>query len=184
MRIFFAENLTYMQRKIMMVLFAACSMGLWTACTKDDTITIQPYTVPASYDFSNSEYTEASGRVSMWAGITNYLGKSTTRQLSADTANFLWNNTNSAFTSETVTNIPFSPAELNGLTFNVAAKSADAAVFKKLIDSMVNVSQYYKNNGSAGIPGKIGTRLFNHSGLEFNQVVAKGLMGALVLNQI
>lgn len=173
-----------MEKRILGVLAFAVSALVFTACSKDDDITIQPYTVPATYEFDNVEYAEASGRVSMWAGLTNYLGRSTTRRLSADTANFLWNNTNSAFTAETSSNIPFSPAQLNSSAFNLAGKTADAVEFKKLIDSMVKISQYYNATASAGVPGKIGSRLFNHSGLEFNQAVAKGLMGGLVLNQV
>ena len=49
---------------------------------------------------------------------------------------------------------------------------------------MVNISQHYNKTASAGVPGKVATRLVNYSGVEFNQVVAKGLMGAMVLNQI
>ncbi|MBC7555191.1 MAG: DUF4856 domain-containing protein, partial [Taibaiella sp.] len=45
-------------------------------------------------------------------------------------------------------------------------------------------SMYYTATASTGVPGKIGTRLVNYSGLEFNQVVAKGLMGALQLARV
>jgi hypothetical protein len=38
--------------------------------------------------------------------------------------------------------------------------------------------------GSQGVAGKIGSRIFNYSGLEFNQLVAKGLMGSFVMNEV
>lgn len=182
MTTFFAKILR--MPKLSIVVLAIGVTTVVTSCSKDDKITIQPYTVPAQYDFDNVEYSEASGRVSMWAGLTNYLGRSTTRKLSADTATYLWNNTNAAFTTETSSNIPFSPAQLNSSTFNLAGKTNDAALFKALIDSMVKISQYYNTPAAPGVPGKIGSRLFNHSGLEFNQAVAKGMMGSLVLHQI
>lgn len=57
-------------------------------------------------------------------------------------------------------------------------------MFKSYIDSMVVVSASTGEAGSEGVPGKIGPRLFNYTGLEFNQIVAKGLMGAFQLSTI
>lgn len=167
---------------------ASLALGLvitsMTSCSKDDNNERPVYDVPTTYNFTNVEYAEASGRVSMWAGLNSWLGKSTSRQLSADSANYLWLNTNDAFTGETTSNLPFSTAEINALDFNVAAKTADAATYKQLIDSMVKISASYSATASPGVPGKVGPRLVNYSGLEFNQLVAKGLMGALQLNQV
>jgi hypothetical protein len=155
----------------------------FTSCKKTDDV-IPVYNVPATYTFDNVEYSEAAGRVSMWAGLTSYLGKGAIRQLSQDTANNLWQNTNSPFTTETTSNLPFSTSALNTFPFNVATKTSDATTFKQYIDSMVSISQFYNATASAGVAGKVGTRLVNYSGLEFNQVVAKGLMGALQMTQI
>lgn len=144
-----------------------------------------PYTVPDTYTFSNVDYKESASRISMWVGYTGILGRSNTRQLSQDTINNLWNNTNSSFTAETASNIPYTFDQLNALTtYNLSSKSADAALLKSYADSMVVVSQYYNTPASEGVAGKIGTRIFNYSGLEFNQAVAKGLMGALQVHNI
>lgn len=153
----------------------------FSSCDKDDKPT---YTVPTTYDFTNVEKAEASGRVSMWAGLTSYLGKSTTRKLSADTATYLWNNTNSAFTAENSSNLPFSVTDINAFSFAVSAKSADQVLYKQYIDSMVKISEYFAATASPGVPGKISNRLVNYAGVEFNQLVAKGLMGALQLSQV
>lgn len=172
------------KRNLSAALFVGCVVSI-VSCTKNDvTPGIQPYTVPATYTFSNMNNTEASSSVSMWVGLTGYLGKGTTRVLSQDTANYLWNNTNAAFTAEVVTGIPFSSTQLNALSHNIAAKTADQLVFKAAIDSMVKISSFNAANASLGVAGKIGTRLVNHAGLEYNQLVAKGLMGALQLNQV
>ena len=161
--------------------------GLLFSCT--DNTGVDPdgpseYTVPATYDFSNVDYKESASRISMWQGFQSYLGKGNSRTLSADTVNYLWNNTNSAFTPELASNIPYPAQELNALNYNLSGKVADAVLFKTLADSMVYVSQFNKQPASNGVPGKIGNRLFNKNGVEFNQIVAKGLMGALVLNNV
>lgn len=150
------------------------------SCDKDDT---PDYTVPTTYNFTNTDYSEASGRVSMWAGFSSWLGKSTGRVLNQDTANFMWNNTNTAFTAETASNLPFSVSAINALGFNLSSKTADAATVKQWVDSMVKVSKSFNATASNGIPGMVGNRLVNYSGLEFNQLVAKGMMGALQLSQ-
>lgn len=142
------------------------------------------YTVPATYNFTNADYKESASRISMWQGFQTYLGKGSSRVLSADTVNYLWNNTNRAFTSELASNIPYSASDLNGLSYNLSGKVADAAMFKTLADSMVFISKYNKQTGSKGVPGKIGNRLFNRNGLEYNQLVAKGLMGGLTMSNV
>ena len=155
------------------------------SCKKDDnTPKIEPYTVPDTYSFTDVEYKESAARISMWVGYTGILGKSNVRQLSQDTINYLWNNTNSAFTTETASNIPYTFDALNTLSYKLSDKTADAAAFKAYADSMVVVSQYYNTPASRGVAGKIGSRIFNYTGLEFNQAVAKGLMGALSLYNI
>ncbi len=154
------------------------------ACKKDDTPTIQPYTVPTSYDFTNVDFAEAAATVNMGAGFTTYLGRATTRQLSQDTVNYLWNNTNNAFTTEFITNLPNTPQQLNTSGLNIAGKTTDAPAIKALADSMVKVSQFYNTPGGEGTAGKQGTRLFNYAGFEFNQGVVKGLFGALQLAKV
>src|SRR6188474_377802 len=99
------------------------SIVVFSSCKKEDSTTVQPYTVPATYDFQNVDYGEATTRVNMWSGFTAYLGKATTRQLSQDTVNYLWNNTNSAFTPEILVNLPNTNATLNSSSFNLSEKS-------------------------------------------------------------
>lgn len=158
------------------------SFSFLTSCDKDDDTPV--YSVPSTYSFDNVEYVEASGRISMWAAFTGWLGKSTTRELNQDSANYMWNNTNNAFKAETGSNLPFSPTAMNGLGFNLSSKIADAATVKQWVDSMVKVSKEFGATASNGVAGMAGSRLVNYSGLEFNQLVAKGMMGALQLSQV
>ncbi len=161
--------------------------ALLFSCNDDNNVdpnAPREFTVPATYNFTNADYKESAARISMWQGFQTYLGKGSSRVLSADTVSYLWNNTNNAFTSELAGNIPYAANDLNALSYNLSSKVADAAMFKALADSMVAISKFNNQVGSKGIPGKIGNRLFNRNGLEYNQVVAKGLMGGLAMNNI
>src|SRR4029078_1614972 len=165
----------------------ACSLGILAiSCNKNDDDKIPQYTVPDSYaTFDNVEFAEATMAVNMGAGFTGYLGKGSTRQLSQDTVNFLWNNTGNAFTSEFTPSLPNTAAQMNTSGFGIASKTADAIIFKTLADSMVKISAFYNTPGSQGVAGKQGgTRLFNYSGFEFNQGVLKGLFGGLQLGKV
>lgn len=154
------------------------------SCKKDDTPTIQPYTVPTTYNFTNVEYKEAAARVSLSLGMGTYLGRATTRQLSQDTINYLWNNTNNAYTSEFVVNLPYAFDALNTSGLNIPSKMADAAIFKAFADSMVVISSKRNNTGSQGVAGKVGSRVVNYRGLEFNQLVVKGFFGGLSIYNV
>lgn len=170
-----------MKKRILTLTALACAVFI-TSCDKDDDA--PSYTIPDTYNFDNVEFAEATATVNMWQGFQFYLGRGASRQLSQDTVDYLWNNTNNAFTTEFVPNLPNTPQQLNTSGFNLASKTTDAAIIKALADSMVKISQFYNTDGGEGIPGKQGSRLFNHSGIEFNQLVAKGLMGALVLSKV
>lgn len=166
-----------------MFALAIGAMATMGACKKTET-EFQPYSVPATYDFENVNYEEAAARISMWVGFTGNLGKGSTRQLSQDSISNMWNNISTAFAAETASNIPYTYDVLNTLSYNLAGKVADAATFKAYADSMVNMSQHYTATASQGVPGKVGNRLVNYQGLEFNQLVAKGLMGSLQLANV
>lgn len=154
------------------------------SCKKDDTPAILPYTVPTTYNFTNVEYKEAAARVSMSLGFGTYIGRATTRQLSQDTVNYLWNNTNNAYAGEFVVNLPYAFDALNTSGFNLPGKMQDPTLFKAFADSMVVMSTKRNNTGAQGVAGKVGTRLVNYRGVEFNQLVVKGFFGALSLNNV
>lgn len=170
-----------MKKGILILTAITCSVSM-VSCDKDDDA--PSYTVPDAYNFTNVEFAEATASINMWQGFQFYLGRSASRQLSQDTVNYLWNNTNNGFTTEFITNLPNTAAQLNASGFKLSTQTADPAVIKAMADSMVVVSQFYNTAGSEGKPGKQGSRLFNFSGFEYNQGVAKGMMGALVLSKV
>ncbi|OQP63658.1 DUF4856 domain-containing protein [Niastella populi] len=170
-----------MKKRTLTLTVIVCSVFV-SACDKDDDIA--PYDVPGSYNFSNAEFAEATASINMWQGFQFYLGRSASRQLSQDTVNYLWNNTNNGFTNEFITNLPNTAVQLNASGFKLSTNTADPAVIKAMADSMVVVSQFYNTAGAEGKPGKQGSRLFNFAGFEYNQGVAKGMMGALALSKV
>src|SRR6187399_1418968 len=143
-----------MKRNLLPALLILTSVILFSSCTKDDPTTVPPYTVPATYDYVNVEYAEATAKINMWSGFTAYLSKATTRQLSQDTVTYLWNNTNSAFTPEILVNLQNTHTDLNSSSLNLSANSADPTLFKALADSMVVVSAANTTAGSEGVAGK------------------------------
>lgn len=159
--------------------------GYFSSCKKDKTEKPPEYEIPTSYNFDNVDYAEATQAVNMWVGFTGYLGKSTSRQLSQDTVNYLWNNTNDAFKPDYVANLTYSAEQLNDFKgIKLSALTADPVIIKTFADSMVAVSAYFNTAGGEGVAGKQGNRLFNHDGFEFNQGVAKGLMGLFQMKNI
>lgn len=174
------------------MMLAAGAAFLFTACDKnDDNPGIPSYTVPDKYTFDNVEYEESAARISMWVGYTGVLGKGTAGEISQEVIDNMWNNTNSPFTDATISNIPYTAQQLNGFSYNLAGKTADAAAFKQLADAGVALSAHFEEDASKGVPGILvqnneakTKRLVNEKGLEYNQAVAKGLMGGLSLSNI
>lgn len=162
--------------------------GYITSCKKDNSNDPpREYVVPSSYNFENASFEETSQAVNMLIGFQTYLSKATSRELSQDTVNYLWNNTNDAFKADYVSNLAYSPDQLNSFSgVKLSGLTKNAETFKKYADSMVTISTYRNDVAEQGKPGKVNntTRLVNYSGLEFNQLVAKGLMGALQLDKV
>ncbi len=174
-----------MKKRILSALAVVAGIGFLASCTKKDKQQPLIHDVPSTYNFSNANYDEASQAIAMWSGFIGYLGKSTDRRLSQDTVNYLWNNTGNAFKADYASDLKYTPDQLNSFTgVKLSALTANATEIKDLADSMVKISAFYSTAGGEGIAGKQSTRLFNYAGLEFNQAVAKGMMGAMVFSKI
>jgi len=62
--------------------------ALLISCTDSNTVEpdpVKPYTVAATYNFTDADSKESAARISMWQGFQAYLGKGNTWVLSADT---------------------------------------------------------------------------------------------------
>jgi hypothetical protein len=129
--------------------------------------------VPTTYNFADANYLTSTQRVKMAAELNSYLGTASTTVITTEKANNLFNNTNAAFADAT----------LNTSGISLAQKTAEPTLFtgyftQQAANSLVNTTP--ATNGTAGIV-VVGSskRLVSATGLEYNQAVAKGMMGAL-----
>lgn len=169
-----------MKRNFLYSTLLVAGVAMVSSCSKDKNTTpetIKPYTVPTTYDFASADYTTSTQRVKMGVELNSYLGSANNATITAVKAGDYFNNTNS----------PFTDATLNTSGINLAAKTADGTVFTGYFTEQANNST--KNgvtatNGSAGIVVSGTTkRLVSATGLEYNQAVAKGMMGALLFKE-
>jgi len=153
-----------------------------TSCKEDDD-TVKPsteipsYTVPATYTFTGVDYSASTNRVKMAVELNSYLGSATTTILVQAKADNLFNNTNA----------PFANTALNTSGVNLVEKTADVSVYKGFIDQQVinsSSNATAASNGTAGfVPRGTGKILVGPQGLEYNQAVAKGMMGSLFFKE-
>ena len=160
------------------VFVALAVVGL-TSCKKDKVVeeVIAPYEVPATYNFTGASYTTSTQRVKMALELNSYLGTALNATITAAKANDYFNNTNA----------PFADATLSASGIKLADKTADAATFTGYFTQQAaNSTQntVVATNGTAGYVIKGTTkRLVSATGLEYNQAVAKGMMGALFFKE-
>ncbi|WP_026464236.1 DUF4856 domain-containing protein [Adhaeribacter aquaticus] len=169
-------NFTIIKNKNFVVLGLAALAG-FSSCKEDDENQIPAYTVPASYAFSSPGINAGASQVQMAVELNSYLGSGTSTVLDQTKANNLFNNTNA----------PFTNAALNTSGFKLSAKTADVPVFQDFINKHVAYSSSKDipaTNGTAGfIPRGTGKILVGPQGLEYNQAVAKGMMGSLLFKE-
>ncbi len=159
----------------------AIAFGLVTlaSCKKDDDDTkIPEYTVPATYSFENTDYSEATVHVKMMVSLNSYMSSGSNAKLDQVKADNLWNNTNNPFANDTM--------DKSG--FAIGSRTADATTFKGFVDAVVAVSQNYTDSAYDGKAGRLtrgsGSKaLVGATGLENNQAVAKGVMGSLLFKE-
>ena len=182
----------------------ALSLVLFTSCSSDDSgsSTIE-YTVPTTYNFerNNSTTVEFDGqtaRLNMLNEITSKFTEAGNNgtALDATALTNMFSNTNN----------PFSSATLNSSGKNVKSKTAASADYftlflgggstiektevQALFESQfaIGVQASQGNAAAAGVAGSYldgsKTRLFAANGLEPQQILSKGLMGAMMMDQI
>lgn len=159
------------------LLLLISSFVAFTSCDKDDTDQIEPYDVPATYNFNGADYNASTARVKMAVELNSYLGSGSTTILSQQKANQLFTNTNA----------PFTNTDLNTFNVNLAEKTADATLFQGFIDQQVansSANTTPATDGTSGfIPRGSGKILVGPQGLVYNQAFAKGMMGSLFFKE-
>lgn len=180
------------------------SLSLFTACSSDDDATVPvSYDVPSTYTFERSGATtiDFSGQTSRLEMLSELGNKFTTAATDATVLNSvelqnMFANTNNAFAS----------AALNSSGKNLKSKTAASNDYFTLFlgggstVEKVAVQAFFESqfaNGAAASQGNPATagvagsyldgskmRLFAANGLEPQQILLKGLMGAVMMDQI
>ncbi|PKH51204.1 DUF4856 domain-containing protein [Tenacibaculum sp. Bg11-29] len=177
----------------------AISALVFTSCSSDGDTPINNVTAPTTYKFerngnSSVSFSGQTTRIKMATELTSALKDVTKTEVAL----------NEMF-AHTAGNADFSDADLNTSSKSVrskvaasvdffAANTTDANAIKAKFDSWITeqVAVVYPNwafNAVAGTAGKLeqnsGTaRYINGKGVELNQIFAKGLIGALMADQM
>jgi len=168
------------------LLLAASALTFLASCEKD---TVEPapgtpgYTVPATYNFDNVNYSGQTARLDMTAELVTYMktGNTPSTVLSATTMKNMYSNSGS----------PFSDPALNNSGKQIKNKvyPLEQGMFELYMDSLAlaSTSTVPGSNGVAGVvvstsdPNK--KYLLDANGKEWTQIIEKGLMGAMMYYQ-
>ena len=168
------------------ILFSAMVI-MASSCKKEDTPEPTPvtpgYTVPTTYNFTNVNYTGQKQRIAMMDELSAYMrtGNTAGTVLDAQKMKDMYANAGNPFNDSTLNT---SGKQLKNKTF-----SLDQSMFEAFFDSLAVASQATGagSNGTAGVvvgssdPTK--KYLCSANGIEYNQLVTKGLMGAVFYYQ-
>lgn len=173
----------YLTPKNIFALLIASSILISSCKKKEDEVpTPSPsgptYSVPTTYNFSNVNYSGQTTRLSMLDEIAAYMsiGNTTGTVLDAQKMKDMYSNTNSQFADAALNT---SGKQLKNKTFIL-----DQSLFDSYFDTiaMQSLSIVPGSNGTAGVvvsttdPTK--KYLQGANGMEYAQIVKKGLMGA------
>lgn len=149
----------------------------FTACDKNDD-TNNSYDIPETYNFENVDYSGQKQRLDMLAELSTYAKKANALNgpvLDAQKMRDMYSNSNT----------PFTNADLNASTKQLKNKTTAnmQSEFDAYINTLASVSLNTGVVAANGRPGIATTNagksyLLNSRGLEWIQVIEKGLMGA------
>ncbi|WP_028872036.1 DUF4856 domain-containing protein [Psychroserpens burtonensis] len=187
-------------KKIALSLFAIAS--LFTSCSNDDDVitTTSQVEAPATYTFQRNgettvSYSGQTTRILMGEEFISALKDPSKTEAQLDD-----------MFAHVEGNADFSDADLNASNKSIrskvaassdffAANTADATVIKNDFDGWIanqvnDVFPRWNDDASAGVAGQIqeagggSIRYINAQGLEYNQAINKGLIGALMTDQL
>lgn len=152
-----------------------------TSCKKDDDNgpAVRPYTVPATYSFSNAKYTTASQRAKMAVELDAYLkianAGSSIVALDQSKVNNMFENANS----------PFADASLNNTGVTLRATTINASLIKAYADStvMYNVNTPASQGVGGIVPRGSNKIIVGPRGVEYGQAYTKGIMSNLFFKE-
>jgi hypothetical protein len=178
-------------KKLNFALIFALSLAFLSSCNEDDETTTPLVEVPSTYSFtrngeSSVSYSGQTARLDMLAEMKSYLGNGNNgEEISSQTLLDMFANENSPFAD---TELSSSGKQLESKTF-----ATDITFFKAQILAAATASVDVAANQTVADQGKSGLLergtsgkfvLVSEKGWEYQQIIEKGLMGAVFLHQI
>ena len=145
---------------------------LSVSCKKD-----KDYDIPTTYNFTNASYSGQVERLDMLGELETYMKTANTSGTVVDAATMKSMFSNDGHTW-TATDLNSSTKQLKSKTFELAQVQ-----FESYMDSLASISTSV-TAGSNGVAGVVSSSdgaknyLFNANGVEYTQLIAKGIMGA------
>jgi hypothetical protein len=175
--------------------------ALLSSCKKDETtplpVEVIPYTslTPTSNYFqtflgpdSNSsvDFSGQTTRVAMMKELDAYAKTGTTTTVSAAKLKDMFTNQNSPFTNATLNQATDKTISAKtAQSFSATDGDAERQRFNSYFDSLAAVSVHHGHIASQGNAGLLdGKYLVSAKGFEYGQFIQKGLIGAMMLDQI
>lgn len=180
--------------------FALVAFASFSSCKKDKIepqvepeIPVTPaYTIPTTYNFSNTDFNSSTQQINMLGELTTYLRSTHTTSaatqptLSAQKLKDMYQNINNAFTSST----------LNTSGIQLKNKTGNQFSFQTALEANYNDAQSASifaaanptlNTASNGFKGKLISParaiLVDANGFEYKEYTEKGIMGAVFYYQ-
>jgi hypothetical protein len=132
------------------------------------------------------DFTTGNQRYRMFQAINAYAGTATTVTIDANVLKNMFSNTGSPFTG-TYVDLNTAPVQLKSVVASSKTAIEAAAARTKIEGDFTSMAAISLANGataSAGVAGKLGTRLVDGRGIEYAQIIQKSLIGALQIDYI
>jgi hypothetical protein len=166
--------------KILVRAAFATALFAFTSCKKTDNgPDVKPYTVPATYNFGNANYSKASSRIQMAVELDAYLKTANAGtamvSLNLGVVTNMFNNTGN----------PFTNASLNTSGVSLMENAADGALYKSFADSVViyNTGATAAQGTGGFVPRGTNKIIVGPRGLEYGQAYTKGIMSGLFFKE-
>lgn len=157
-------------------------LSLFSACKKEDKT--PEIILPTSYNFENVNINGQISRINMLSEIVTELGKGKTQIVDFTKLINMYTNTGNPFTDAALNT---SGKQLRDKTF-VADTAFFIAMFKAAADNSTAFATATSGNGTAGVATSITDLtkkyLVDSNGVEYAQIIQKGLMGAIFYYRI